>query len=119
LGYEPGFQDAITFALELSGEKPTGTIEVMWAEMETRSMAQGADAAVKLTAGTNPVISTRLAAEKFVGLSPEEIARDEQYRAEQQAQLDIDAILASVNPQAGQQNPQQEQPNNEEPQEVP
>jgi hypothetical protein len=60
-------------------------IEVKWAEMETRSMAQAADAAVKLTQGDNPVITPQTAQEKWLGMSQTERDRDDAWRLEGRA----------------------------------
>ena len=58
-GYEPALEGAVRLALRSMGDPRAGAanIEVKWADMETRSRAQDADAAVKLTQGDNPVIT--------------------------------------------------------------
>ena len=71
-------------------------IEVKWAEMETRSMAQSADAAVKLTTGDNPVVTPQTAQEKFLGMSQTERDRDDAWRSEGNATSNLDAILAAA-----------------------
>jgi hypothetical protein len=63
----------------------TPNIEVKWAEMETRSMAQAADAAVKLTTGADPVITPQTAQEKYLGMTQTERDRDDAWRAERRA----------------------------------
>jgi hypothetical protein len=84
-GYEPALEGAIRLALRSRWATPARTpanIEVKWAEMETRSMAQAADAAVKLTQGDNPVITPQTAQEKWLGMSQTERDRDDAWRAE-------------------------------------
>ena len=65
-GYEPAFEGAVRLALKSMGDPRANAanIEVKWADMETRSMAQSADAAVKLTQGDNPVLTPQTAQEK-------------------------------------------------------
>ena len=83
-GYEPAFEGAARLALRSMGDARANTanIEVKWADMETRSMAQSADAAVKLTTGDNPVITPQTAQEKYLGLTQTERDRDNAWRAE-------------------------------------
>ena len=50
--------------------------------METRSKAQDADAAVKLTQGDSPVITAQTAQEKYLGMSQTERDRDAAWRLE-------------------------------------
>lgn len=81
-GYEPALEGAIRLALRAQGDAraDTANIEVKWADMETRSRAQDADAAVKLTQGDNPVITPQTAQEKYLGMSQTERDRDAQWR---------------------------------------
>lgn len=83
-GYEPGIEGAARLALRAQGDPRarTANIEVKWADMETRSMAQSADAAVKLTAGDDPVISKETAQEKYLGMPQTERDRDEAWRGD-------------------------------------
>jgi hypothetical protein len=93
-GYEPGLEGAIRLAFKALGDdRATARIEVKWAEMETRSMAQAADAAVKLTAGDNPVITPQTAQEKWLGMSQTERDRDAAWRLENGAGADLAAIF--------------------------
>lgn len=93
-GYEPGLEGAMRLAFKALGD-PRGDarIEVKWAEMETRSMAQAADAAVKLTTGENPVITPQTAQEKWLGMSQTERDRDAAWRLENGAGADLAAIF--------------------------
>jgi hypothetical protein len=77
-GYEPAFEGAARLALRSMGDPRAdiANIEVKWADMETRSPAQSADAAVKLTQGDNPVISPETAQEKYLGMAQTERSRD-------------------------------------------
>jgi Phage portal protein, SPP1 Gp6-like len=97
-GYEPAFEGAVRLALQAAGDPrgDTANIEVKWAEMETRSMAQAADAAVKLTTGDNPVITPQTAQEKYLGMSQTERDRDDAWRAEGRASSNLDAVLAAA-----------------------
>lgn len=81
-GYEPAIEGAVRLALASMGDARAraGNIEAKWAEMETTSMAQAADAAVKLTAGDNPVITPQTAQEKYLGMSQTERDRDDAWR---------------------------------------
>lgn len=97
-GYEPGFEGAARLALKSMGDPRANVanIELKWAEMETRSMAQSADAAVKLTTGDNPVVTPQTAQEKYLGMSQTERDRDDAWRAEGRASSNLDAILAAA-----------------------
>jgi hypothetical protein len=97
-GYEPGLEGAMRLAFKARGQdgdaaKAKSRIEVKWAEMETRSMAQAADAAVKLTTGDNPVITPQTAQEKWLGMSQTERDRDASWRLENGAGVDLAAIF--------------------------
>lgn len=97
-GYEPALESAARLALR-SMKDPradVANIEIKWAEMETRSMAQSADAAVKLTTGDNPVITPQTAQEKYLGMSQTERDRDDSWRMEGRASSNLDAILAAA-----------------------
>lgn len=97
-GYEPAIEGAIRLALQ-SMDDPRGdtaNIEVKWAEMETLSMAQMADAAVKLTSGIDPVITPQTAQEKFLGMSQTERDRDNTWRVEGRASSNLDALLTAA-----------------------
>jgi hypothetical protein len=97
-GYEPAFESAVRLALQSMNDPRAdeANIEVKWAEMETRSMAQAADAAVKLTSGENPVITPQTAQEKYLGMSQTERDRDDAWRLEGRASSDLDAVLAAA-----------------------
>lgn len=93
-GYEPGIEGAMRLAFKAMGDaRASERIEVKWAEMETRSMSQAADAAVKLTAGENPVITPQTAQEKWLGMSQTERDRDAAWRLENGAGADLAAIF--------------------------
>ena len=93
-GYEPGLEGAVRLAFKALGDpRANARIEVKWAEMETRSMAQAADAAVKLTTGENPVITPQTAQEKWLGMSQTERDRDAAWRLENGAGVDLAAIF--------------------------
>lgn len=93
-GYEPGLEGAMRLAFKALGDaRADARIEVKWAEMETRSMAQAADAAVKLTTGDNPVITPQTAQEKWLGMSQTERDRDQSWRLENGAGADLAAIF--------------------------
>lgn len=97
-GYEPGLEGAMRLAFKALGDaRANERIEVKWAEMETRSMAQAADAAVKLTSGDNPVITPQTAQEKWLGMSQTERDRDAAWRLENGAGVDL---AAAFNPDA-------------------
>lgn len=94
-GYEPAFEGALRLALRSMGDPraDVANIEVKWAEMETRSMAQAADAAVKLTQGDNPVITPQTAQEKWLGMSQVERDRDDAWRTEGRGVSNLQAML--------------------------
>lgn len=93
-GYEPGFEGAMRLAFKALGDpRATDPIEVKWAAMETFSMGQAADAAVKLTAGDNPVITPQTAQEKWLGMSQTEQDRDDAWRRRTQGAGALGAIL--------------------------
>lgn len=94
-GYEPGIEGAVRLMLATMGDPRAraANIEVKWADMETRSRAQDADAAVKLTQGDNPVITPQTAQEKYLGMSQTERDRDEAWRAEGNATSNLAAVL--------------------------
>ena len=98
-GYEPGFEGAMRLAFKTMGDpRAEERIEVKWAEMETRSMAQAADAAVKLTAGESPVITPQTAQEKWLGMSQTERDRDASWRLENGAGVNLAALFEQGNP---------------------
>lgn len=101
-GYEPAFEGAVRLMLQTMNDPRANAanIEVKWADMETRSRAQDADAAVKLTQGDNPVITPQTAQEKYLGMSQTERDRDEAWRAEGQATSNLAAVIeaARTNP---------------------
>lgn len=100
-GYEPGFEGAMRLAFKALGDsRATAPIEVKWAEMETRSMAQAADAAVKLTTGENPVITPQTAQEKWLGMSQTERDRDAAWRLENGSGFDLTGLFADGDPDA-------------------
>jgi hypothetical protein len=93
-GYEPAFEGAIRLAFKTVGDaRANSSIAVKWAEMETFSTAQAADAAVKLTAGDNPVITPQTAQEKYLGMSQTERNRDDAWRREGSATSNLAAVL--------------------------
>lgn len=98
LGYEPALEGAMRLAFRSIGD-PRGdavAAEVRWASMETRSVAQDADAAVKLTQGENPVITPETAQERYLGMSQTERDRDAAWRSEGRASADLDAVLRAA-----------------------
>lgn len=97
-GYEPALEGACRLALAATNDPraTTANIEIKWAEMETRSMAQSADAALKLTSGDHPVITPQTAQERFLGMSQTERNRDDAWRQEGHSANDLDAILAAA-----------------------
>lgn len=97
-GYEPAIEGAVRLALRSMGDPRANAanIEVKWAEMETRSKAQDADAAVKLTQGDNPVITPQTAQEKWLGMSQTERDRDDAWRAEGRAGADLERVLTAA-----------------------
>lgn len=93
-GYEPALEGVAALALRSMGDpRAEANIEVKWAEMETRSMAQSADAAVKLTTGVDPVITPQTAQERFLGMSQTERDRDDTWRREGRAVSNLAALL--------------------------
>jgi hypothetical protein len=98
LGYEPGFEGAMRLAFKALNDPRANEMsaEIQWASMETRSVAQDADAAVKLTQGDNPVITPQTAQEKYLGMSQTERDRDDAYRAEGTATSNLDAVLQAA-----------------------
>lgn len=95
-GYEPGFEGAMRLAFKTLGdERANARIEINWAEMETVSTSQAADAAVKLTAGDNPVITPQTAQEKWLGMSQTERDRDAAWRLENGAAGNLAALFAA------------------------
>jgi hypothetical protein len=82
-GYEPAIEGAARLALRSMGDPraDAANIEAKWADMETRSPAQSADAAVKLATGENPVITPQTAQEMYLGMSQTERDRDQAYRS--------------------------------------
>jgi SPP1 Gp6-like portal protein len=102
-GYEPAFEGAVRLALKTMGDPRANAanIEVKWADMNTRSPAQTADAAVKLTQGDNPVITPQTAQERFLGMSQTERDRDDAWRRRQRSSGTLTAIaerVANANP---------------------
>lgn len=93
-GYEPGLEGAMRLAFKAKGDaRASARIEINWAEMETRSPSQAADAAVKLTQGDNPVITPQTAQEMWLGMSQTERDRDASWRLENGAGADLAAIF--------------------------
>ncbi len=70
-------------------------IEAIWRSPETPTVAQSADAAVKLTQGDQPVITPESAQEFYLGWSPVQIERDRQRRE----QAVVSTALAPVRAQ--------------------
>jgi Phage portal protein, SPP1 Gp6-like len=101
-GYEPAFEGAVRLALRTMNDSRANAanIEVKWAEMETRSMAQAADAAVKLTTGDNPVITPQTAQEKWLGMSQTERDRDEAWRESASARDPMASLAATLSNQS-------------------
>jgi hypothetical protein len=98
-GYEPAFEGAVRLALQAMGDPraDAANIEVKWADMETRSRAQDADAAVKLTQGDNPVITPQTAQEKYLGLTQTERDRDDAWRRRQRGSDVLNTIRDRAN----------------------
>ena len=94
-GYEPAFEGAIRLALQAAGDARADApnIEVKWANMETLSLSQAADAAQKLTTGDDPVITPQTAQEKFLGMSQTERDRDDAWREQGRATNNLQAVL--------------------------
>jgi hypothetical protein len=97
-GYEPAIEGAVRLALRAQGDPraEAANIEVKWADMETRSPAQSADSAVKLTQGDNPVITPQTAQEKYLGMSQTERDRDDAWRRRQQGGSAVLQALRNV-----------------------
>ena len=117
-GYESAFEGALRLAFKAKGEDDKADevmIETRWASMETRSVAQDADAAVKLTSGDDPVITPQTAQEKYLGMSQTERDRDQSWRSERQATGELLRALVgqpggSQPPSNGQQAPPAPEP---------
>lgn len=94
-GYEPALEGAVRLALKSANDRRAlaPNIEVKWANMETLSMSQAADAAQKLTTGDDPVITPQTAQEKFLGMSQTERDRDDAWRREGRATSNLAAVL--------------------------
>ncbi|HJR89884.1 MAG TPA: hypothetical protein VJ782_06980, partial [Aeromicrobium sp.] len=87
-------EGAMRLAFKTKGdERANARIEIQWAEMETRSASQAADAAVKLTSGDNPVITPQTAQEKWLGMSQTERDRDAAWRLENGAGVNLAALF--------------------------
>jgi hypothetical protein len=97
-GYEPAIEGAVRLMMRANADPraDVANIEVDWAEMETFSMAQAADAAVKLTSGDDPVITPQTAQERFLGMSQTERDRDNEWRLQGRATSDLNAVLAAA-----------------------
>lgn len=97
-GYEPAFEDAVRLALRAQSDPRalTANIELKWADMETRSRAQDADAAVKLTQGDNPVITPQTAQEKYLGMTQTERDRDAAWRDRTAGRARLEAVAAAA-----------------------
>lgn len=95
IGYEPALEGALRLALRTMNDPRANAanIEIKWADMETRSKAQDADAAVKLTQGENPVITAQTAQEKYLGMSQTERDRDAAWRLENGAGVNLAALF--------------------------
>jgi hypothetical protein len=102
-GYEPAIEGAVRLALRAQGDArgDVANIEVKWAEMETRSMAQAADAAVKLTQGDNPVITPQTAQERYLGMSQTERDRDGAWRTRAAGTRTLEALRQAAGGDAG------------------
>jgi Phage portal protein, SPP1 Gp6-like len=96
-GYEPAFEGAMRLAFKAMGDARALEMnaETRWASMETRSVAQDADAAVKLTQGENPVITPQTAQEKYLGMSQTERDRDNAWRLENGAGASLAGLLSA------------------------
>lgn len=97
-GYEPALEGAMRLAFKSIGDPRANQMsaEVRWATMETRSVAQDADAAVKLTSSDNPVITPQTAQEKYLGMSQTERDRDAAWRLENGAGADLAALFSDA-----------------------
>lgn len=95
IGYEPAFAGATRLSMRVTGDdRWNQPVQILWAPMETRSLAQDADAVGKLTTGDDPVVTRQLAQEKYLGLSQTERNRDAQYRTEAAGAANLDRLLA-------------------------
>jgi hypothetical protein len=99
-GYEPAFEGAVRLALQAMNDPRANAanIDVDWASMETRSVAQDADAAVKLTQGDNPVITPQTAQEKYLGMSQPDRDRDQAWREQNSAIGSLTALVDGLTP---------------------
>lgn len=98
LGYEPALEGAMRLAFKALNDPRANEMlaETRWASMETRSVAQDADAAVKLTQGDNPVITPQTAQEKYLGMSQTERDRDQAWRSENGATSAFSSLVDSL-----------------------
>jgi hypothetical protein len=71
-------------------------VETIWRDPETPTVAQSADAAVKLTQGDHPVITPETAQEVYLGFSPEQIEQDRRRREDAAAAIDLARVRAQV-----------------------
>lgn len=99
-GYEPGIEAAMRCAFRVLGDPRADeqNAETRWASMETRTVAQDADAAVKLTQGEHPVITPQTAQEKYLGMSQTERDRDQEWREQNVAASPLPVPVAAVAP---------------------
>ncbi len=97
-GYEPAIEGAVRLMMTANGDARANiaNIEVKWAAMETLSVSQAADAAVKLTQGDDPVITPQTAQERFLGMSQTERDRDDAWRLEARATSNLNAVLTAA-----------------------
>lgn len=103
LGYEPAIEDAMRLAFAIKGDARANVVdaETRWASMEIRSIAQDADAALKLTSGDRPVITPQTAQERYLGMSQIERDRDEAWRIENDAVAGLANLAAALGDPAG------------------
>ncbi len=71
-------------------------VETIWRDPETPTVAQSADAAVKLTQGEHPVITPETAQEVYLGFSPEQIEQDRRRRLDSAAAVALAPVRAQV-----------------------
>jgi Phage portal protein, SPP1 Gp6-like len=94
--YEPAIEGAMRCAFRVLNDPRALEMraETRWASMETRTVAQDADAAVKLTQGENPVITPQTAQERYLGMSQTERDRDNAWRLENGAGAQLAGLLS-------------------------
>lgn len=72
------------------------SIETIWRNPETPTVAQSADAAMKLTQGETPVITPETAQEVYLGFSPTQIEQDRTRRRESAGAMAMAPVNAQI-----------------------